>query len=72
MQDSTQREEEGIRQERRKVCPECKTAFGCFTSECWCDELPNIVPLDASRGCMCPACLEKVIDKKIELRNTKR
>jgi len=72
MPDNLQGDPTDTRTERRKICPECKAGFGCFTSECWCDELPNIVPLDPGRSCLCPACLEKVIDQKFELRNIKR
>jgi hypothetical protein len=67
-----EQDSEGTRLERRKICPECQTEFGCYTSQCWCDKLPNIVPLDPDRSCLCQACLEKVIDKKYESRNLKR
>lgn len=43
-----------------KICPACNTEFECITNgdePCWCEKLPNIVPLDSS-SCLCPACLE--------------
>jgi hypothetical protein len=55
--------------ERRKACEQCGTEFSCYTNDCWCNELPNIVPLDLERGCLCPECLKKLIEKKTEEYN---
>ncbi|HXB12627.1 MAG TPA: ABC transporter substrate-binding protein [Bacteroidia bacterium] len=48
-----------------KKCPQCSMEFTCSSANCWCDELPHIIPMDASKGCLCPTCLEKEIDKKM-------
>jgi hypothetical protein len=55
--------------ERRKSCEQCGKEFSCYTSDCWCNDLPNIVPLDMERGCLCPECLKTLIDKKTEEYN---
>jgi hypothetical protein len=60
----------GVSIERRKSCERCSSEFSCFTSDCWCNELPNIMPLDEKRGCLCPVCLEEVISQKFQERNT--
>jgi transcriptional regulator NrdR family protein len=52
--------------ERRKVCELCGTEFSCFTEECWCSELPPIMPLDENKGCLCPECLGREIEQKIK------
>jgi len=57
------------RLERSKVCDQCGTGFSCYTSNCWCDTLPNIVPLDPDKGCLCPACLQALIEQKTILYN---
>ncbi len=48
-----------------KECPECGTAFACSSANCWCGELPQIMPMNPEAGCLCPSCLQKAIDKKI-------
>jgi hypothetical protein len=52
--------------ERKKVCPNCGETFSCFSDNCWCSKLPNIMPMEEARGCLCPKCLEVTIQEKIE------
>jgi hypothetical protein len=52
--------------ERKKVCSQCQTEFSCFTENCWCAELPQIMPLSEGGDCLCPDCLKVTIDKKFE------
>ena len=52
--------------ERKKSCPRCGTAFGCCSENCWCSELPNIMPLVDNEDCLCYDCLKKEIDNKVE------
>jgi hypothetical protein len=51
--------------ERKKVCPNCQTEFSCFTENCWCNELPRVMTLEDSKGCLCPDCLKIAIDNKL-------
>ncbi|MFI5149695.1 MAG: hypothetical protein ACHQRM_08170 [Bacteroidia bacterium] len=64
--------ENGLKIERTKACAQCGTGFSCFTSDCWCNTLPNIMPLDPERGCLCPACLEKTVNDKYAERGLTR
>ena len=52
--------------ERKKFCPNCGEVFSCFSDKCWCSKLPNIMPLTETSQCMCPKCLEIVIQDKID------
>ena len=52
--------------ERKKVCPNCGDVFSCFSENCWCSKLPNIIPLTETSQCMCPKCLDGTIKEKIE------
>jgi hypothetical protein len=55
-----------------KICPECKTKFGCSTdgSKCWCEDLPNVIPLTEGAECLCPDCLEKKIqNSELKIQN---
>ena len=52
--------------ERKKQCERCKTVFSCYTTNCWCNELPQIMPLPENENCLCPECLKITIDYKIE------
>ncbi|HTL80982.1 MAG TPA: hypothetical protein VL651_04730 [Bacteroidia bacterium] len=47
-----------------RKCPECEVAFECCNTErgCWCEELPNLIPLTENAECLCKNCLEKKID----------
>ncbi len=49
----------------QKTCPACNARFTCSSEGCWCSEMPNIMPMNPSKGCLCPACLKEAIDKKI-------
>jgi hypothetical protein len=52
-------------QERIKICHRCKAEFSCYTKDCWCNDLPNIIPFSEVDDCMCPTCLKKEIDSRI-------
>lgn len=51
-----------------KTCSVCGARFGCDiddpNAECWCAELPAIVPLGAD-DCRCPECLKSLVKDKI-------
>jgi hypothetical protein len=59
---------EGKPAERKKICPRCKSVFSCFDENCWCSKLPPVMPLSENSECLCPACLEKEIEKKVRLK----
>lgn len=50
----------------KKVCPECNSDFLCYSGNCWCGKLPNIMPLKEHDLCLCPVCLETAIEEKIK------
>jgi hypothetical protein len=50
---------------RKKVCPGCQTQFSCCINQCWCSELPKIIPLTDNAECYCPDCLKTIIEDKI-------
>jgi hypothetical protein len=50
---------------RTKTCPACGTDFSCCTNNCWCAELPQIIPLTDKGDCYCPECLKKKISEKM-------
>lgn len=50
-----------------KRCPECNKEFTCSSSNCWCSKLPNIMPMNPEKSCLCPECLEKAVTEKLEL-----
>jgi hypothetical protein len=48
-------------------CASCGAAFHCGrddASGCWCTGLPALEPgrYDASAGCLCEACLRRMLD----------
>jgi SAM-dependent methyltransferase len=49
-----------------KTCEVCGNQFECGpnegSSQCWCTELPNIMPYPASGDCLCPDCLKRKIE----------
>ena len=60
---------------KMKTCPSCGSQFICGSQieneGCWCSEYPQILPLDISQDCLCPACLkEKIKDKIAEYLKT--
>ncbi|HTB31757.1 MAG TPA: ABC transporter substrate-binding protein [Bacteroidia bacterium] len=44
-----------------KTCPECAKEFTCSSANCWCSSMPWVMPMNPSKSCMCPECLEKAI-----------
>lgn len=52
---------------KSKKCSECAKEFTCASSDCWCGKLPNIMPMNPYKDCLCPQCLEKVVDEKLKL-----
>jgi len=48
-----------------KNCPECGKEFTCSSANCWCSELPQVMPMNPEQGCLCPDCLKMAIDKKL-------
>lgn len=51
-------------------CSQCGEAFRCVSlddkakfSECWCQSLPAILPIDNKVGCLCSHCLkQRIVD----------
>jgi hypothetical protein len=50
---------------KEKTCPQCNAIFSCSTEKCWCSLLPNIITLPKTGECLCPSCLETMIQEKI-------
>lgn len=53
-----------------KTCPECGASFTCGSDSpapCWCASLPQIVQMTPGRDCLCPACLTREIDSRLQL-----
>jgi rubredoxin len=54
-------------------CPRCGAGLRCGMvagdAECWCTQLPLIMPVPASTGsnasCYCPACLTQITDERL-------
>lgn len=55
--------------ERKKVCPRCLAVFSCCTENCWCEDLPQIMPLSEFEDCLCYDCLKIEIENKISVAN---
>jgi hypothetical protein len=53
-------------QRKEKVCPKCSITFTCSSVNCWCGELPQIMPMNYEAECLCPNCLKEVIDEKVK------
>ncbi len=47
-----------------KVCANCRREFSCFPQNCWCAELPHVMPMDPKSDCLCEECLRKTIAEK--------
>lgn len=62
------------------VCPRCGAGLRCGNiagdAQCWCAQLPNILPVPAAASaalpadasaasCFCPACLQEITDAAI-------
>lgn len=52
--------------EKPKICSKCNTTFMCYSNNCWCNELPMLIPLDSLRNCYCYNCLKKEVIQKIK------
>ncbi len=54
------------RQGSLKNCSNCGRRFGCGINDiaCWCSEVPRIAVqmINADRDCMCPECLNALLD----------
>lgn len=48
-----------------KVCPQCEAQFTCCAENCWCATLPQIMPLTVKGACLCPKCLQLIVDQKL-------
>lgn len=55
--------------EKHKLCTSCGKPFSCYTSGCWCGELPRIMPMENITDCLCPNCLKSVINEKLTENN---
>lgn len=55
--------------EKSKVCVNCGIPFSCYTSGCWCADLPAIMPMENITDCLCPNCLTAEINRKLEGNN---
>lgn len=55
-----------------KVCAECGSGFTCGFAAgegtCWCFDRPRVLPVDGSRDCLCPECLDRAIARELEER----
>lgn len=49
-----------------KKCSKCNASFECASANCWCNNMPQIMPMNPDAGCMCPECLKTAIDIKTE------
>ena len=54
--------------EKHKLCDSCSKSFSCYTSGCWCGELPQIMPMENITDCLCPTCLKAAIEEKLLAR----
>ena len=52
-----------------KICSTCRATFGCGSEtagqDCWCNDLPPIMPMDPGVDCRCPTCLKIAVQQKI-------
>ena len=52
----------------KKQCSVCLQSFecnSCVGQQCWCSQLPAIMPLCAEQDCRCPQCLTVAVNEKI-------
>jgi hypothetical protein len=50
------------------ICALCGKSFRCSAgigNECWCTELPNIMPVKSGARCYCPECLKLILEEKL-------
>jgi hypothetical protein len=53
-----------------KTCPQCGAPFTCGSDSpepCWCAAMPQIVEMTPGRDCLCPACLTREIERRVQL-----
>ena len=54
----------------QKVCPACGASFTCGATggqlQCWCCDLPHIMEMNLNAGCLCPTCLRREIDRRVD------
>ena len=50
---------------KQKICHQCQNKFDCNPHNCWCAELPKIIPIKDGEDCLCPECLKKEIAKRV-------
>lgn len=48
-----------------KRCEKCSKSFTCSSANCWCSEMPQIMPFSEHEQCLCPDCLKEAISKKM-------
>ncbi|HTA81905.1 MAG TPA: ABC transporter substrate-binding protein [Bacteroidia bacterium] len=49
-----------------KKCEKCAKDFTCSSANCWCNNMPQIMPMNPEKGCLCPDCLKEAIDGKVK------
>ncbi len=54
-----------------KKCQKCSASFTCSSANCWCSELPQIMPMNPEAGCYCPNCLKEIIESKVKAAEVK-
>jgi len=53
----------------QQTCPTCNTNFSCEVEkakECWCAQMPTILPIEETSTCLCPSCLKNKTKAAIE------
>lgn len=51
------------------ACANCGSILNCGadqTGQCWCSELPPILPPEAGKSCLCRDCLKVKVQAKID------
>ncbi len=54
---------------KTKTCPSCNIDLTCGDTDagaCWCSDLPNIISLENSKGCLCQSCLAIKVKNRID------
>ena len=56
---------------KNKTCPSCGKALTCSAldpkQDCWCMQIPAILPPEPRKDCLCPTCLAKAVAQHITL-----
>lgn len=54
----------------RSICELCHGSFECGKDSkngCWCDKIPNVMPVPTDTGsCLCPDCLQKKVKEILQ------